>query len=115
MKGTDMKNLNEIYVVSWADLDADANVMTSGTCTDIFSSYEKARAMVESLIDQTIAEDMYAFDESEYEDIYGTKDKSEIKRKFVCRDTHDFIIVHNPNTDYENQYTIAKYSLGLVK
>jgi len=110
-----MKNLKEIYVVSWADYDGNASIMTSGTCTDIFSTYEKARAMVESMIDQTIADDMYAFDEDEYEDVYGTKDISEIKRKFIYKDTHDSIIVHNPNTDYENQYTIAKYSLGLVK
>ena len=110
-----MKNLKEIYVVSWADYDRDANVMTSGTCTDIFSTYEKARAMVENLIDQTIADDMYAFDEDEYENVYGTKDKAEIKRKFICKDTHDFVLVHNPNTDYENQYTITKYSLDFVK
>jgi hypothetical protein len=110
-----MKNLKEIYVVSWADYDKDASIMTSGTCTDIFSTYEKARAMVESMIDQTIADDMYAFDEDEYEDVYGTKDKAEIKRKFICTDTHDFILVHNPNTDYENQYTITKYSLEFVK
>jgi hypothetical protein len=115
MKGTNMKNLKNIYVVSWADLDANANVMTSGTCTDIFSSYEKARAMVESMIDQVVNDDMYAFDENDYEDVYGTKDKAAIKRKFICRDTHDFIIVQNPNTGYENQYTITKYSLEYVK
>lgn len=115
MKGMNMKNLKEIYVVSWADLDRDASIMTSGTFHDIYSTYEAARSAVESMIDQTIADDMYAFDEADYEGVYGTKDKDEIKRKFICKDTHDFILVHNPNTDYENQYTITKYSLEFVK
>lgn len=109
------KNPTDIYVVSWADYDGNSEIMTSGTLTDIFSTYEAARAAVDSQIDQIVADDMYAFDEDEYEDAYGTKDKAEIRRMFVCRDTHDFILVRNPNTDCESQYSISKYSLNFVK
>jgi hypothetical protein len=110
-----MKDNKEIFVVSWADWDGNEDNMTSGTFTDIFSTYEAARKAVEDAIDQTVADDMYAFDESDYEDVYGTKDKAEIKRKFIRTDTHDFIVVQNPNTDYENQYTITRYSLEFLK
>ena len=115
MKKTTKKIPTDIYVVSWADYDGNASVMTSGTFTDIFSTYEAARKAVEDAIDQTVADDMANYDESDYEDVYGTKDKAEIKRGFICTNNKYFILVSNPNTDYESQYAITKYSLAFVK
>ena len=114
-KATGKTTKNDIYVVSWAEYDDNNNSMTSGTFMDIYSSYEKARKAVDECIDETVRDDMFSFDEDEYEDVYGAATFEDIRRKFIAEDRHDYIKVVNCSTSVECQYIITHYSTKYVK
>lgn len=110
-----MKNTNAVYVVSWAGFDGNQSTMTSGMFREAYATYRAAMDAVEKDIDQIVDDDMHAFDEADYEDVYGTSDREKIKESFICRRSPSEIVVMNPNTDYETQYTIRCYSPEFAK
>ena len=112
------KKSNEAYFVAWAEYESDTGVMTSGVLGNIYATEEAARREVMRLLKETVQDEMDMYDESEWMEIFGSKDADEIVRRHILNDYNHprgFILFKNPTTDVEQQYTIEKYYLRYLK
>ena len=103
----------EFYVVSWADYDHDAEILTSGTLSDIYSTQEKARAAIMRCI-KDVAKDI-ADNYDDWKEDFEVEDLNGLVGKMVLRDTGDFILTNNPDNGTEGHYTIQKFSTKYIK
>ena len=111
-----MEKKNKIFVVNWAEYDENMNSLTSGQFENVYSTLDKAHAAVMEAIRDSVKDATGYFDESEWEEVYGTKDFEEIVKKFIVSETMEKFntVVANPVADVETHYDISCYDLDQV-
>ena len=113
-KENEMKKPNEFYVVAWTDFDPNAESVSCGFLSGLYSTLAKARKAVKNLVLDAAKDDMECYDKSNWMEVFGTEDAKEVAKMMTTIDQQEYIMAVRED-GVESYYKIRKFDGNIVK